>query len=164
MPLSIEEINKLLKQTRGQKFRKRTDAQLMQGSHLRGVKRPDQSARMSGDNNPMAGKVSPNRGKEMPQISDKVKGKAKSDSHRINIGKARTGMPIPKLQGRKRPAHSDAMKSNNPMFKPIRTPHGEFASIKFVIADEKARGTKNAARKIRLWIDTPGSGYEYINK
>jgi hypothetical protein len=46
---------------------------------LKGRKREDQSVRMSGDNNIMAGKVSPNRGKKMPEISAKIKGKAKPE-------------------------------------------------------------------------------------
>lgn len=134
------------------------------GVAIRGRKRPDQSARVSGDNNPMAGKVHPNKGKKIPKISESQAGKKKSDAHRANISKARTGVPIPKLRGRKRPEHSSKMKDNNPMFRPIKTPHGEFQSIRFVIQDEKARGTKNADRRIRSWLNTPGSGYEYIDK
>jgi hypothetical protein len=133
------------------------------GVAIRGRKRPDQSARVSGDNNPMAGKVHPSKGKTMPQISDKVRGKKKSDGHGANVSKAKKGIPSDR-KGIPRPTHSALMKDNNPMFRPIKTPHGEFQSIRFVIQDEKARGTKNADRRIRSWLNTPGSGYEYIDK
>lgn len=105
-----EDINKLLASKRDQKFRKRTDSQLSQGAQLRGVKRKDQSARMSGDNNPMSGKVSPNRGKAMPQISKKIKGKAKPEGFGEKISKARKGVPNLKALGVARPDHSETMK------------------------------------------------------
>ena len=77
---------------------------------LKGRKREDQSVRMSGDNNIMAGKVSPNRGKEMPQISAKIKVKAKPEVFGDKISKARKGVPNLKALGVERPGHSEAMK------------------------------------------------------
>jgi hypothetical protein len=130
---------------------------------LAGRERPDQSVRMSGDNNIMAGKVSPNRGKTMPQISEKIKGKAKPEGFGEKISKARKGVPNLKALGVARPEHSNLMKTNNPMFRPIRTPHGDFDSIRFVIADEKARGMKNTERRVRALLNTPDSGYYYID-
>ena len=91
-----------------------------QAQSITGRKRKDQSERMSGDSNIMAGKVSPNRGKEMPQISSKLKGKKKSESHAANISKARKGVPIPKLQGRKKPEQSARLKISNPGFDATR--------------------------------------------
>jgi hypothetical protein len=44
---------------------------------LKGRKKPEFGIRMSGAGNPMFGKVHPNKGKAMPQISAKLKGKAK---------------------------------------------------------------------------------------
>lgn len=81
-----------------------------QATTIRGRKRTDQSARMSGDNNPMAGKISPNRGKAMPQISKKIKGKAKPDGFGEKISKARKGKPNLKALGAPRPNHSKTMK------------------------------------------------------
>jgi hypothetical protein len=77
---------------------------------LKGRSRKDQSKRMSGDNNIMAGKVSPNRGKEMPQISAKIKGKAKPEGFGEKISKARKGVPNLKALGVARPDHSETMK------------------------------------------------------
>ena len=81
-----------------------------QAESIRGKSRNDQSARMSGDNNIMAGKVSPNRGKAMPQISEKIKGKAKPDGFGEKISKARKGVPNLKALGVARPDHSETMK------------------------------------------------------
>ncbi len=134
-----------------------------QAEKIQGRTRKDQSARMSGNNNIMSGKVSPNRGKAMPQISEKIKGKAKPDGFGEKISKARKGVPNLKALGVERPEHSNLMKTNNPMFRPIRTPHGDFDSIRFVIADEKARGMKNTERRVRALLNTPDSGYYYID-
>jgi hypothetical protein len=135
-----------------------------QAEKIQGRKRKDQSARMSGHNNIMAGKTSPNRGKEMPQISEKIRGKSKPNGFGEKISKARTGVPNLKALGKERPEHSNLMRTNNPMFRPIRTPHGDFDSIRFVIADEKARGMKNVERRVRTLLATPNSGYFYITK
>ena len=144
-----------------EEIRKQT-GNAQQAEKIRGRKRKDQSARMSGDNNVMSGKVSPNRGKAMPQISKKIKGKAKPEGFGDKIRKARKGVPNLKALGKERPEHSNLMKNNNPMFRAIRTPYGDFASIRFVIADEKARGMKNVDRKVRKLLATPGSGYYYL--
>ncbi len=135
-----------------------------QAEKISGRKRPDQSARMSGDGNSMAGKEHPNKGKSMPQISKMIKGKAKPEGHGAKVSAAKKGVPIPKLQGRKKPEHSRRLKENNPMFRPIRTPHGDFISIRFVIADEKIRGMKNVERRVRKLLNTPNSGYYYIKE
>jgi hypothetical protein len=81
-----------------------------QAEKIQGRTREDQSARMTGDNNIMAGKVSPNRGKAMPQISEKIKGKAKPDGFGEKISKARKGIPNLKALGVARPDHSETMK------------------------------------------------------
>lgn len=87
---------------------------------LSGRERPDQSKRMSGENNFMYGKVSPNRGKSMPQISEKIKGKKKPEGFGDKISQAKKGVPIPKLQGRKKPEQSARLKINNPGFDATR--------------------------------------------
>ena len=136
-----------------------------QSAKLTGRKRPDQSARMSGEKNTMAGKEHPNKGKSMPQISKKIKGKKKhTEESKEKIGALRRGKPNLHALGKERPEHSELMKTKNPMFRPIRTPHGDFDSIKFVIADEKSRGMKNAARRIRQLLSIPNSGYFYIDQ
>jgi hypothetical protein len=89
-------------------------------SKLTGRERPDQTERMSGDSNIMAGKVSPNRGKEMPQISEKIKGKKKPEGFGDKISRAKKGVPVPKLQGRKKPEQSARLKINNPGFDATR--------------------------------------------
>ena len=81
-----------------------------QAEKIQGRKRKDQSARMSGDNNIMSGKVSPNRGKAMPQISEKIKGKAKPEGFGNKISKARKGVPNLKALGVARSDHSETMK------------------------------------------------------
>ena len=81
-----------------------------QAEKLTGRKRADQSARMIGDKNSMAGKVHPNKGKAMPQISEKIKGKAKPDGFGEKISKARKGVPNLKALGVARPDHSETMK------------------------------------------------------
>lgn len=157
----LDELLNGLELPTDEELRKQT-GNAQQAEKIRGRKRKDQSARMSGDNNVMSGKVSPNRGKEMPQISVKIKGKAKPKGFGDKISKARKGVPNLKALGKERPEHSNLMKTKNPMFRPIRTPNGDFDSIRFVIADEKARGMKNADRRIRKLLATPGSGYYYI--
>ena len=138
------------------------DRGVKQGARLAGRKRPDQSALMSGEKNPMAGKPHPNKGKQMPQIGRP--GVAKPEGFGEKITKARKGVPNLKALGKERPEHSNLMKTNNPMFRPIRTPHGDFDSIRFVIADEKARGMKNVERRVRRLLATPNSGYYYIDQ
>lgn len=76
---------------------------------LKGRKRPDQSEFMTA-HNPMAGKEHPNKGKAMPKTSAKLLGKSKTKEHAENISKAKKGVPVPKLQGRKRPDQSALMK------------------------------------------------------
>jgi len=133
-----------------------------QAEKIKGRKRVDQSVRMSGQKNSMAGKEHPNKGKSMPQISKKIKGKAKPEGFGEKISKARTGVPNLKALGKERPEHSNLMKTKNPMFRPIRTPNGDFDSIRFVIEDEKARGMKNVERRVRKLLSTPNSEYYYI--
>ena len=89
---------------------------------LKGRKREDQSKRMSGSGNSMAGKEHPNKGKEMPQISAKLKGKAKPEGFGEKISKARKGIPNLAALGKKRPEHSEKMKTNNPGFEKTRAP------------------------------------------
>lgn len=84
-----------------------------QAEKIRGRTRNDQSARMSGDKNIMAGKASPNRGKDMPQISSKLKGVKKPEGHGANVSQAKKGVPNLKALGVARPAHSKAMQDPN---------------------------------------------------
>ena len=77
---------------------------------LSGRERPDQSARMSGNNNIMAGKVSPNRGKAMPQIGRP--GVAKPEGFGDKVSKTRKELGLGNTWGgKKRPEHSLLMKS-----------------------------------------------------
>lgn len=75
---------------------------------LKGRKRNDQSVRMSGASNPMAGKEHPNKGKSLPQIGRP--GVAKPEGFGKKISKARKGVPNLKALGVERPDHSEAMK------------------------------------------------------
>jgi hypothetical protein len=77
---------------------------------LSGRERPDISERMSGENNPMHGKVSPNRGKEMPQIGRP--GVAKPEGFGDKVSKTRKELGLGNTWGgKKRPEHSLLMKS-----------------------------------------------------
>jgi hypothetical protein len=84
------------------------DRSAKQGAKLTGRKRPDQSARMSGNSNSMAGKEHPNKGKSLPQIGRP--GVAKPKGHGAKVSAARKGVPNLKALGVKRPDHSNAMK------------------------------------------------------
>lgn len=95
------------------------DRRIKQASSLRGRKNPEQSERMKTHNH-MLGKTSPNKGKKMPNITAKVKGKQKPAGHGANVSKARLGVPIPKLQGRKKPEQSERLKISNPGFDATR--------------------------------------------
>ena len=75
---------------------------------LSGRARPDQSARMSGEKNSMAGKEHPNKGKSLPQIGRP--GVAKPKGFGEKVSKARKGVPNLKALGVERPDHSEAMK------------------------------------------------------
>jgi hypothetical protein len=79
---------------------------------LKGRKNSEQSERMSGENNPMYGKVSPNRGKEMPQISAKNKGKSKhTDESKAKIGATRKAKGLTNTwAGVDRPEQSEIMR------------------------------------------------------
>ena len=79
-----------------------------QAEKLTGRKRADQSARMSGEKNSMAGKEHPNKGKALPQIGRP--GVAKPEGFGDKISKARKGVPNLKALGVERPDHSAAMK------------------------------------------------------
>ena len=79
-----------------------------QAEKIRGRKRDDQSARMSGAGNSMAGKEHPNKGKSLPQIGRP--GVAKPEGFGEKISKARKGVPNLKALGVERPDHSEAMK------------------------------------------------------
>lgn len=81
-----------------------------QAKTITGRTRKDQSDRVKGNKNPMAGKVSPNRGKEMPQITSKIKGKKKPEGHGAKVSAAKKGVPNLKALGVSRPDHSKAMK------------------------------------------------------
>ena len=85
------------------------DGGIRAGSKLQGRKRVDQSEFMK-KSNPMQGQVSPNRGKEMPQIGNRLKGKAKPEGFGEKISKARKGVPNLKALGVARPDHSEVMK------------------------------------------------------
>jgi hypothetical protein len=83
-----------------------------QAEKLKGRIRKDQSERMSGKKNVMAGKISPNRGKEMPQISEKIKGKTKPAGFGEKVSKKRKELGLGNTWGgKKRPEHSLLMKS-----------------------------------------------------
>lgn len=89
---------------------------------LTGKSRPEQSEFMV-DNNPMKGKASPNRGKEMPQISEKTKGKKKPEGFGELISKRRKELGLGNtMGGKKRPEHSERMKTNNPGLEKTRQP------------------------------------------
>jgi len=140
---------------------KKHTGNVKQAQKVKGRKRPDQSTRMAGDRNSMAGKTHPNKGKSLPQIGRP--GQKKPEGFGEKIRKSRKGIPNLKALGVERPDHSELMKTKNPMFRPIRTPHGDFDSIRFVIADEKARGMKNVERRVRNLLAISGSGYYYID-
>lgn len=76
---------------------------------LKGRKRPEHSEQMK-ENNPMKGKISPNKGKQMPQISGKLKGKKKPEGFGEKVSKARKGVPNLNALGVARPDHSKTMK------------------------------------------------------
>ena len=96
---------------------------LKQSLALTGRQRPDQSELMSGENNPMYGKESVNRGKEMQKISDKLKGKKKPDGFGKMISETRKRLGLGNtMGGKKRPEHSERMKENNPGLEKTRQP------------------------------------------
>lgn len=87
---------------------------------LKGRKRPDQTAFML-ENNPMKGKVSPNRGKEMPHIGRP--GLTKPEGFGEKISKRRKELGLGNtMGGKKRPEHSERMKTNNPGLEKTRQP------------------------------------------
>ena len=80
-----------------------------QSEKLTGRKRADQSARMSGEKNSMAGKEHPNKGKSLPQIGRP--GVAKPEGFGEKISKTRKEKGFKKQWlGIERPAHSELMK------------------------------------------------------
>ena len=82
-----------------------------QAEKLTGRKQPKQSARMSGNKNPMAGKVSPNRGKSMPQIAKKITGIKRSEETKKQIGATRKAKGLTNTwTGVDRPEQSKLMK------------------------------------------------------
>ncbi len=85
------------------------DRNIKQATAIRGRQRQDQSDFMH-KNNPMQGQVSPNRGKSMPHIGEKTRGKKKPEGFGERVSASKKGKPVPKLQGRLRPDHSQAMK------------------------------------------------------
>jgi len=106
--MTPEEINELLQNNRDQKFRKRTDGQLFQGSQLKGRARPEHSELMK-TNNPMLGKEHPNKGKSIPQIGRP--GVAKPEGFGKKVSKTRKEKGFKKQWlGKKRPDHSEIMK------------------------------------------------------
>jgi len=127
MKKSIEQIRAELDayNERARKTQSISDNQIIgrakQAKKLTGKTRPDQKQMML-ENNPMKGKVSPNRGKEMPQISEKVKGKPKhTPESKAKISQSRKGN-IPWSKGKKRPEHSERMKKDNPGLEKTRQP------------------------------------------
>jgi len=87
-----------------------TDRSIKQVTALTGRKRPDQSERMQGENNPMYGIEHPNKGKSMPQISEKTRGKKKPAGFGEKISKARKGKPNLAALGKERPDHAELMR------------------------------------------------------
>lgn len=85
------------------------DRSAKQGAKLTGRKRPDQSARMSGEKNSMAGKEHPNKGKSLPQIGRP--GVAKPEGFGEKVSKTRKEKGFKKQWlGVARPDHSETMK------------------------------------------------------
>ena len=115
-----KKIREELAKVSDSKFAKQSDNQLSSienrygvvrpehSEKLRGRKRDDQSARMSGAGNSMAGKEHPNKGKSLPHIGRP--GVAKPEGHGANVSRAKKGVPIPSRQGIARPEHSETMK------------------------------------------------------
>lgn len=103
----LEELERLLPSDADLKDETRRKKQALT---ITGRKRKDQSERMAGDKNIMSGKASPNRGKDMPQISSKIKGKKKPEGHGAKVSAAKKGVPNLKALGVARPDHSKAMK------------------------------------------------------
>jgi hypothetical protein len=81
---------------------------LKQTLALTGRSRPEQSKRMQGNKNPMAGKEHPNKGRSLPQIGRP--GVAKPEGFGEGVSKRKKGVPNTKAQGVARPDHSDTMK------------------------------------------------------
>lgn len=115
-----KKIREELAKVSDSKFAKQSDNQLSSIENRYGVARPehsekltgrkrnDQSVRMSGAGNSMAGKKHPNKGKSLPQIGRP--GVAKPEGFGEKISKARKGVPNLKALGVERPGHSKAMK------------------------------------------------------
>lgn len=101
---------------------KRETKGVKQSLKLSGRKQPEHQKRMI-ENNPMKGKVSPNRGKSMPQISEKIKGKKKPEGFGEKVSKRRKELGLGNtMGGKKRPDHSQRMKQNNPGLEKTRQP------------------------------------------
>ena len=82
-----------------------------QAQKITGKKRPDQSNRMSGKKNIMSGKVSPNRGKAMPQIAEKITGIKRSEETKKQISATRKAKGLTNTwTGVDRPKQSELMK------------------------------------------------------
>lgn len=100
---------------------KETDVKLegrsKQAQHIAGRTRPTQSQKMSGELNPMAGKVHPNKGKTMPKTSAKLKGIKRSEETKKQISETRKAKGLTNTwKGKTRPDHSAKMKEYNPGF------------------------------------------------
>ena len=128
MKKTIEQIRAELDayNQRAKKTQSVSDTQIFgrakQAKKILGKQRPDQTEFMR-ENNPMKGKVSPNRGKEMPQISEKIKGKKKPEGFGELISKRRKELGLGNtMGGKKRPDHSERMKTNNPGLEKTRQP------------------------------------------
>jgi hypothetical protein len=88
-----------------------TDRSIKQTTAIKGRKRPDQSQRMLAENNPMYGKEHPNKGKLMPIISERTKGKKKPQGFGEQISKTRKERGYKnQWLGIARPEHSAIMK------------------------------------------------------
>ena len=105
-----------------------------QAEKLTGRKRADQSARMSGEKNSMAGKEHPNKGKSLPQIGRP--GVAKPEGFGEKISKARKGVPNLKALGVARPEHSKKMKA-------IMAAKGDNTNMKTIIVCEHCGKSAN---------------------
>lgn len=86
------------------------DKAVRQGSKLVGRKRQDHSEFMT-KNNPMAGLVSPNRGKAMPEITQKNTGLKRSEKTKQKISETRLRLGLGNTwTGKIRPEQSEAMR------------------------------------------------------
>lgn len=165
--MTPEELNKLLANTRDQKFRKKTEKQI-HAIALReagGWKEKNEDRLKNPEFLEKRNQAIQNAYKSdelRKNQSVKAKGRKMTDEQKANLVKIRLSAPPRDKETCKK--IGQAQIGNKKRCKPIHTPIGQFDSLKEAAAEYEKRGRGNAVKHLTKWLKIDSDNFYYINK